>query len=161
MIDTGSIRQRIQQFDLRNGSDAITIGGWLVYSNGAMRETNPLGPLIDPPAQPYECCKVQVQYHEALVRRAVVEFDALKQSLLARALANLRAQQSPGPPGDAEVQRLEELRKVVRRRNAHLKRARERLEDSMPGAMQRAATQDAANRRSNERFIADLEDMKV
>ena len=65
------ISQRNQQFDAKHGDDGIAINGWMVFSDGAKREThNPQGPLMEPPKDQQEREKITLQYQEEMLRRA-------------------------------------------------------------------------------------------
>jgi hypothetical protein len=163
VIDYGSVNYRVQQFDRQHGSDCINIEGWLVYSDGAKRERSPLGALIDPPEDAYERSKLQVRYREELLRRAVEEFQGLRQTLLQGAKTNLRHQYAEPPPcADEEaVAQLKELQKVVRRRQRALYAARKQLEESKPDWVRRRESASVTNKQSNERFIAAVDRIKI
>jgi len=81
-MDEFGIGARIAAFDRRNGGNPVQWGGWFFYLNGAQRDTDPLGPLIDPPSDEYDLLTNILSYHKARLRRAVQEFDAFKEQAL-------------------------------------------------------------------------------
>ncbi len=73
--------QRIQQFDTEHGDDGIVIGGWLIFSDGAKRETHNLHePLMEPPKDQHEYESVRLQYQEEMLRRATKNVQQKKGS---------------------------------------------------------------------------------
>lgn len=144
--------QTAKNFDIRNGRDAVQLNGWLVFSNGAMREVNPMGALIDPPEDKYERAKIQVRYREALYRKAVDDFNTLRQALIANA--------EFGSAKEAVAQ-LKDARKIVKQRQIALKQARDRMEAATPEALRDAERADAQNRDETEAYLSAINEIKI
>src|SRR5437867_3730608 len=84
MLDTGSVKQRIQSFDQRHGGREASVqssGGWIYYRDGAKREAQPLGALVDPPTDSYELAQAVLNYYQASLARATTQFHELKEAL--------------------------------------------------------------------------------
>jgi hypothetical protein len=75
----------IQEHDERNGKQAILRNGAYRYPNGALRDQDPLGFLIDPPSDPTERQKNVVSYWRHFIELAVEEFEAKRQEQLENA----------------------------------------------------------------------------
>ena len=76
------LEQQIQQFDAKHGNNGIIINGWLVFFDGAKRAPyNPQGPMQEPPKEKQDCDKIQLQYQEAVLRRATENLNQKKQAL--------------------------------------------------------------------------------
>jgi hypothetical protein len=159
MIDYGSVKYRREEFDKRHGGNAVQVDEWLVYSDGAMREVNPLGALLEPDADPFKCAQVVVRYYENRVQRAVEEFDAYKAHLTSFTTACRR--NGHPPPGATELERLKELQQTVQARQKELDAARDRLRDATP-AHRKAREQVAAECKSaSERMLSAIAGIKV
>jgi hypothetical protein len=161
MLDNLNIQGRLQQFDLKHGNNAIRIDGWLIYSDGAMRETNPLGALCEPPGNPYECCKIKVQYHEELLRRAVDEFNTTKHRFMLEASARLRYG-DPSPISKREaVQTLTTLQATVKDRQRKLRIAQQRLDAVQPPALRARFNVEAENKQNTELLIEAISEIRI
>lgn len=164
MIDSGSVKQRIEQFDTKNGDDAICIDGWLLFSNGAMRELNPLGALIDPPEDAIKRSRNIVRYRHELVQRAENEFKELKRQLLQQAQLSVQhaaANTPPPPPSNADLEKLKRLQELVQERRRQFADAREQLKNDMPEAMKEREARAVNIRESGMRLITALEGIKI
>lgn len=153
-----------QLFDERHGSDCIQIQGdsfrgYLVYSDGAMRERSAYGAMSEPPVDPLERAKVQLVYHEELLRRATEDFDACKQNLLSLAQATYRGE--PLPPPESEIERLNRLADVVRERRKTYQAAQERVEELTPANVKGQDAERARRRQQCDDFIASVRSIKV
>src|SRR4030042_4610839 len=82
-LDGLSPAQRCKKFDDAHG-DYVVIGHWIFYEDGAHREKNPYGPLVEPPENERECCQMIVQFAEAKLQLARDEFNNLKFELQQR-----------------------------------------------------------------------------
>ena len=124
MIENATIKQRIEQFDLKHGP-SVYDGRWIWYANGANRDGHPLGPLNEPPADPRQRHRNIVRYYETMLRHKVREFDDLKRQLT----------ENPGlfPDMDENVERLRRLQRTVRHRQRQLQTAQEELKRLSPG----------------------------
>ena len=105
-MDHDAIANRVDEFNRRNGGDAILVNGFYLYSNGATRDANPLGLLCDPPKDELETLKLQKLYHGTLLDLAKDDFVGLKQQLASSASAT-------GYVDNKELQRLQGLQRTV------------------------------------------------
>jgi len=141
---------------------AILIGTWFVYPDGAMRENNPMGVLMEPPADEEERLRLVVQYCEQHVREARDAFFALKNDLAQRAKANVRQQQFAAmPPSDEELARLSQLRGIAASWAVELDEARKRLADAKPDWRRQQEAIAAQNQQQNEAFLAKLDTIQL
>lgn len=106
MHDNRTPQEQVQAFDRRQGGNSITIGGWKVYANGARRDVNWMGALIDPPKEDLERWPIQMQYHQKLQDTATKEFIALKSHLKALVM-------NGGSPDGSQIDQLATLQKQV------------------------------------------------
>ncbi len=150
-------------FDAEHGRDAINIDGWLVYSDGAMRECNLLGALVPPPAEPYERCKIQVHYQEEKLKRAVQEFNDLKNHLLTAAKINLKESRNTLPPPDQSEaeRRLKALQVRVKIWKDRLDKACKALDENKPAWLRGREAAALSNRELNEQFVATIKQIEV
>jgi hypothetical protein len=162
-FDDMTPRQRVEHFDKRHGGDAIEIDHWLYFSDGAMRELNPLGLLAEPPAEPYDAAKIRLRYHEEKLRRASRAFDERKAWLLNTARANLLQRQAPPPPIylAAAKRELNTLKRAVMKLQNDLEKARRDVEASKPAWLRTREEGNAASRASNEAFVSAIEEISI
>lgn len=153
-----------QLFDERHGSDCIQVQGgnfrgYLVYSDGAMRERSAYGAMSDPPSDPLERAKVQLVYHEELLRRAVEDFEKCKAHLLSLGSATFRGE--PLPPPESEIERLNRLADVVRERRKAYEQAEQRVEEATPAHFREQDAERARRRQQSEDFMTAVRNIKV
>ncbi|HWA25700.1 MAG TPA: hypothetical protein VG734_08575 [Lacunisphaera sp.] len=163
MIDYDSVRQRIAAFDKKNGGDGVEINGAIYYSNGAIRDTEPLGALIDPPRDPQERCKIQLSYWQELQRRAVAEFDEVKSQYLTNAKVGLTEAFTPALPWtEAQaVKKLTELRDNVRELQKRVTAARAELKRNTPQEVLDRRAHFSAARQMATAFVEAVESIKI
>lgn len=126
--------ERVEKFDKEHGNDYILIDGWLLFSDGAVREVR-AGLMRKPPVDPYQAAKLIVRYWQAKLNLAEDEFRILKGNLLIRVNDNLqRGYDSPGPEA---IAKLEGLQKKVRGLQVRLQQAEDHLENSKSDDMLR------------------------
>lgn len=161
MNDNLTIDQRVQQFCIKHGNDAVPVDGWLLYSDGAKRERMLSGALVEPPNDPEERCRLQVKYHEARLRRATQAFEDLKNTLGNAAKACF---EGPAPQllvCDEQLQQLKELQQAVRECQSRLDEARERLKQAKPDSRRAYEAALAVNRERGAQFIAALNQIQI
>lgn len=161
MIDAVGIKQRVDKFDLEHGMDAIVVEGWLLFSDGAMREPNPIGVMKGKPRDEYKCAKLQVRYWEAKLSLAVEEFSTLKRNLLNRTKAGLNQKYCPPPPSPEAITKLKELKEKVEHLSTKLQDAEDNLENSKPEDMIRREAIDEDNRNKSAEFVGMIQDIEV
>src|SRR5688572_5108211 len=74
--------QATKQFDAENGGTGVRDGRWMIFANGAKRETNIPGICCPPPDDKRERARLVIRYHEVHLKRAMEQFDQLKKSLM-------------------------------------------------------------------------------
>jgi hypothetical protein len=82
--DSGSVKHRVTTFDTKHGGRENSVqseGGWIYYKDGAKRETEPLGALVEPPTDPYELAVAKLNYARTVLKRANDEFANLREQL--------------------------------------------------------------------------------
>ena len=126
-FDTMSVTQRIKTFDAKHGGEAESEfdGYWVIYSDGAKRDANPLGPLSEPPENPRELAIAKVYFAELRLRRAVIEFDNTKKRFMDQAGLHHEHRRN--------VRTLKKLQKVVQQRQGELAEAEENLRFATTG----------------------------
>ena len=95
MIDTGSIKQRVENFVKSHGGKEVQVlsldGRHWYYPDGAYRSTDPLGVLQDVAERryfssdsehSYELVTRRKKYHETKAKRAISAFNHFKASLV-------------------------------------------------------------------------------
>jgi len=159
-MDYGSVNARVAAFDAAHGA-SVYKDGWLFFEDGAARESNPLGPLEAPPADPYRLAKRKLLFHEVLLARAVRAFEQRKHYILAACQGNLRqARCGPVPMDAASAEaELKQLRHVVL---TH-KKARDLAAAAVDAVDPRAglAEMDASCRQSNEDLLSRVDSIEV
>ena len=168
MIDFGAVNTRVAAFDEANGNDPIVIDEMLAFSNGALRDINPIGALIDPPADNYERMKLVKRYWEVRTQRAQEEFNHAKNHYVIHAKAGMDAAAAPAPIEDetSAVEKLTALQRDVKACQAALAKVRKSLtaaantSTSVRNQREREARY-AANRQSNSALLAAVEKIKI
>ncbi len=127
------VNQRVQQFDLEHGNDPVRLGSFLYFRDGAMREINPMGRLMDPPEDRYQRDKLIVRYWQARVDRAVQAFDKKKIELHQRAENVLQVASTPNgipdaPPDEEDLAALRLLQNIVKRLHRKLDAAKAKVQ---------------------------------
>jgi hypothetical protein len=129
MSDHLGVRGRIQEFHERHGGECYPDGGYYWYANGAHREVNPLGALIEPAETSndrgkYELAEAKLNFHKAKLNAAVREFQDLKEDLRFW---------TPNDGGEAAFKRLKELRSIVQRGQEDVRKAQAALDNTYIG----------------------------
>lgn len=157
MIDHQGVTARVRAFDTENGRDCIRLGGMLVYSNGARRDPDPLGPLIDPPDNDYERNRIVVQYWEERVRRARGAFQKLKR----KCQHDADDPELPVEDTEGAVQQLTTLRAEIKATEAQLRDAKAALTACTPLEVLNRTRVSPAIRRHNADFLAEVAKIKI
>lgn len=124
MIDAFQVQRRIDQFNEMHGP-FVNVNGWYYHVDGAMRDGNALGPLIDQPREPRQRCRNIVTYWNAILKGKVSEFDELKERLIEEG--------SQFGNEEAGLSALKKKRRQVRWAKLKLKEANEELRKTEPG----------------------------
>ena len=162
-IFVAGMRERIEEFDVRHGSDCLRVDGWIVYSDGASRDTDPYGPLLEPSQDLFERSKLIVTYYVEKHRRAAAEFESERESMLVAAKMAARAHQPgfPPMPTDQAVEKLKRLKGYVRRCQKELKKAQQELIQHQPSWITVRENAAAEDRQRLDEFISSVSDIKL
>jgi hypothetical protein len=144
MNDT--VKARIAAFHQRNGGECFSDGTFYFYKNGAMRDIEPLGPLIDPPDPRTRHGQLQLatnilKFYQLRLKKAVAEYDDLNTRL---------AHQLPADP-DMELKRLKELQANVDACKADVEAADKAVGETELGRQRRMMLAGQAEQR--QRFL--------
>lgn len=124
MIDELSslAKRRVEQFHLRHGGECYELDARLWYADGACRDVELLGALVEPPTPrygerpdraEYDLAVAKLNFSKAKLAVAVRDFEALKEKL----------HFSPPADEDAAIKKLTELKTVVEARNEEVRKA--------------------------------------
>jgi hypothetical protein len=151
-------KNRLEVFHEENGGDCVLVNGWYVYSNGARRDENPVGALIDPPADPFERAKLQVAYHSMKVNAAVKKLIERQDHWRNHALCIEKGTQANdlGPYKLAEIaSELEALKQEVEKRRGPLAEAQALMEANAPQWYRDQLPQTRATRQADNQQAAN------
>lgn len=156
MVDTRVV-DRVKAFDAQHSSEArppVFEDGWVIFSDGACRDGNPLGALKEPPTDDWQRLKRIALYWKVSLRHATRKFNEMKDPLVRGAQAQVAARNAGEPPPVAEAERkLRLLRRVVKRAQRHLAKALAAVEDAKPPGVREQEARFAANRTANQDLL--------
>jgi hypothetical protein len=158
MIDYDSVGSRVRAFDERHG-DYVVFNGWIYFQDGAVREINPMGPLIEPPENAVKRQEKIVWFWQKKTELAIEEFTVRKRSMLVFVRAHINTKYAV-PGRDAEqVQILKNLRKKVVAANTCLDLAKAKLKELQPNVErdERAHAEDLQKLAEYEQEISQIE----
>ena len=160
-MDTGVVG-RVRAFDDEHG-DSIQYEGWIFYSDGAARETNPQGVLKSPPTDPWELAKKIASFRELVYAYAADKFRTAKQQAGANLRGALSYQGRCGAPPDAQVAvaELEELRDAARSARDKFTAAQKAVEAAKPDHLKAREDQDAGHRQATEKLLGDIDRIEI
>ncbi|GAB4153529.1 MAG: hypothetical protein Tsb009_29980 [Planctomycetaceae bacterium] len=133
--------ERIQIFNAQHGDNAIRIGHYFYYADGAIRDVDPAGVLQEPLPDPLERSKMILRYFDEKLRIKVKEFDTLKEQLL--------ADENSWSDADANQRRLTKLQQAVRRTQKELDAAQAEYNKHDPHHVKPPEVQRRARMRAN------------
>lgn len=124
MINEFEVRERIERFVKEHG-DYVCKNHWIYHHDGATRDLNALGPLIEPSRVPVEHFRNVLTYQEEKLRREIEAFDGLKAVL----------EKDPYAEGDPDegVKKLMAIRDASLEWQKQVEETREQLRRCMPG----------------------------
>jgi hypothetical protein len=166
-LDVDGVNQRIRTFDHRHGDDCVFAKGWWIFSDGAMKENNPMGLLREPPEDPHQRAKYVALYFKTKMEKAVKAFDGLKQQLAGMAQGNLQMANSnngicnAAPPLDDALAELNRLRLKAKTAKREHDRSVANVERTTPSHLRQRDEQNTRNRQSNESFLAQIAAIEV
>jgi hypothetical protein len=162
VLDFEGIKKRLAEFDEAHGQSLVD-NNWILYEDGAARETNPLGALIIPPSDPWERAKRIAYYRQLVLQRAVDKFHERRDFYLTFINANLNQAYCPKTPFTPEqaTKELEELRKAVRRAKRQHQQACADVEANTPERVRMRREQNTKNRQENESLLTAVRSLEV
>ena len=162
MMDCEGINSRIKAFDDSHGN-FVYVDGWLLFEDGAQRENNPLGALIDPPPDPLKLAKKIHRYWKVKLELAVEEFHHYRDLFLQHARNSCKQRRAPAPlkSTDEVVKHLKELQKKVRACQGQLKAAEEVAEQHKPPRLKELEEQSERFRSEADALIAEIENIEI
>ncbi len=161
-MDQGGIKRRVAEFDAQHGA-SVAEDGWILFEDGAAREANPMGALVDPPTKPWELAKRVLHYRDVCLKQAVAEFSQRKTYLLKAAAHNLKERLCGPPPADiAEAEAgLKQMQAKVRKCQKAYDAALKAVEDARPERLRQFLERDATNRSANQALIDRIDKIEV
>ena len=160
-MDTGVVNGRIAAFDRRHGA-SVFIDGWIVYADGATREGDPFGALMEPPADPWERAKKIALHHRIIYDRALKAFDEARQGYRIMISNNLKMRVcGPAPAIDESVAELKRLRNTAKRAKDNLDKALAAVEAARPDQDRAAERVNQENRNDNEDLLAAIDKIEL
>ena len=159
MITSSTVMQRVQQFDAAHDPYIyVEKDHWIYFHDGAQRDGNPNGLLIEPPDDPKERAQHIMTYWKHKLDRAKQAFrDHRREALL---LAKNVCHESQVQP---LLQKVKELRKEVllcKRKFEDAKRAFDGPPPS-PEEIAEQAYQDQLKQTAQKKFVEELESLKI
>lgn len=127
MYGEGTANQRAAVFDKMHGGleNAVHDATWNYYADGAVREINPAGVLMEPPENPRERQNKIVYFHKLRVAKAVRRFDTVK--------AEFRENPTTYTKWEENLEDLKALQEEVQTFQKDLETAQEALRRLTPG----------------------------
>jgi hypothetical protein len=162
MIDYLGVQQRVEKFDIEHGLNAVMYGeGWLLFPDAAIRETNPLGALKEPPEDPFKRARLIVEYWIIKQNLAVREFTTYKRFLLSQADAVLRDGQSPLPEQAEAIKQLKDLKAKVSACQSKLDAARADVETNKPAGLRQREIAMQEYREQAASLLTSLKEIEI
>ncbi len=153
--DVMSPHQRTAWFDEQHGKDEAILGEsgfWILFPDGARRELNTLGALIEPPEDELERLSAIQHYHDLLLHRAIAEFRNLRQQLR-------WGVQAGGSVSDHEKQRLRDLREQVLGHRKDVKDVEKQIYDHPKNQRERESQRRDEERRWEQ--LSEIESINI
>ncbi len=162
MIDYGAVKQRLAEFDARHGA-SVAEDGWILFEDGAVRESDPMGVLMAPPSKPWDLTRRVLHYQQVILNRAVAAFEERRSYYVRAATANLNQQFCAPAPTDPELAaaELKQLQRAVRAAKRKYDAALAAVEAAKPPRLRELEATNAANRKANEALLTSLNGIEV
>lgn len=160
MYGEGTPNQRVARFDaMHGGADASVFdGAWFYFKDGAKREGNILGRLMEPSTDPRERYQTIRHYYKLKLKTMVRDFDTAKAEFL---------EHPENYPDHAEnTAMLRELRAEIKDLQAGFDCMEEAIRRLRPGfetpeAEAETLRMDAAIAESKQKYIADIRAIQI
>jgi hypothetical protein len=162
VLDAQGVNARVKAFDNSHGN-FVCVDGWVLFEDGAQREKNPLGRLMEPPADPLELARKIEWYWQVRLDLAVDEFDCYKSRHLFHAKTSMRQQMASAPLEQTPevVKHLKELKKKVRTCQRKLEVAEEAIEQHKPQRLRDMEEQNEQYREAADSLISEIENIEI
>ena len=153
-MDYEGVATRVKAFDARHGA-SVEDDQWVLFEDGARREVNPLGPLIDPSSDLQENARRILHYHSVRLQRAIARFERKKRELGALARAHLGERLCGSAPMDLKEAEtlLSALRDTVMKCKQSRDAAQAEVEANKPQRLKELERQSNANRMANQEIL--------
>jgi len=121
------------RFHHEHGPEHLLIDGWIFYPDGATREEDPMGMLMNPPTDEKDLTKHKLIYQKEILRRLTNKFAEMKSELAQQ--ANMAAKTTSttrmgvSAPTQQQIQELEKLAEKVRKQQIEVKALQEKYDD--------------------------------
>ena len=155
-----SVGNCLAEFDSQHG-ESFVYDGWVLFADGATREVNPLGLLVEPPSDPYEKAKRIALYWKLVFEKAVRDFDAGRQYLADLAAENLNSQICGPAPEKGAMEELKGRHKAALNAKKKYEKALAQVEALKPREVSDREICDQHNRQSNSEIMSQLNAMSI
>ena len=163
MTDYGNgVKQRLKNFDDAHG-DYVVSDGFIFYEDGAIRELNPYGCLIEPPVDVYQCAKLKLKFCELKLALATEEFSISKRNILLQTKANIQGQYAAAPTEAQKntVKQLKSLKQKVESWKRKVRQAKTNLEKNKPQRLIERENNSENNRQANISLLSELGKIEI
>ena len=158
--------KRVEYFDQQHGGEAadnvLVHEGWVLFSDGSYRTTNPLGPLTDgQDEEPYVRLKRIALFYRTKLQLATQNFHQLKGNLTRHTKLAETHQMPPPSPDPKLLDELKAIKKKVEHWKTLLDAAEAELEANTPASKKRLDQRCEDNRQSNAAFATALAEIEI
>jgi hypothetical protein len=151
----------IKKFHAEHGGDFVILKGWVLFSDGAVREDNSMGLLVAPPSEPYERATNIFLFYKTKLALAVEEFQVFRSDLLRQSKTNLSQKRCPNAyEPDESLEHLKSLQKKVQNWKVKFEAAKKAVEDNKPDWMKKR-DDDSYERATNEKFVTEINKIEI
>lgn len=152
-----SVKETIEAFDKANGGDPVRVDDFLYFKNGARREVNPYGALLDPPSDEFKRLKVVEAYWETRLNKAINEFANAKQEYISAARSGAQSGERPPCSPKTAEEHLTKLSQQARQLQKMLNQTRDQILATPQGQARVQRDKDRAEATAaNESFICHV-----
>ncbi len=149
-----------QQFMAAHGEYVALEGGFrYVFADGALMDRDPMGITAEPPEDPLEKARLIVKFWDAKLKRAILDFEEMKEELKGRAIAARRSGYEP--PCDEDLQPLVKLQKTCTALQRKLVAAQAEVEARVPARIKNRVADHARNAQKAEGILGRIRSIKV
>ena len=155
-------KTKVQEFHEAHGY-FVSVGDWLIFADGAVRENASMGIMKPPPENDYERWKLICKFWEVKLELAIGEFDHKKQTYITAASYALKEPRPGGLPceQDEAIEELKELKKKVSYCQRKFEQAQAEVEKLTPQNKNLQADIYQQNRERLGNFISALSKIEI